>query len=97
MKKRLSAAIAALAAATLFALPAPAGAAECDGPTGDQYCPETQVLTGSGSGSGTATDAGDGGLPFTGLDLGISLVAGAGLLGAGVALRRATRTEGPSA
>lgn len=96
MKKRLTAAIAAIAAATLFALPAPAGAAECDGPTGDQYCPETQVLTGGGS--GTATDpSGGGGLPFTGLDLGITLVAGAGLLGAGFALRRVSRHEGPSA
>ena len=71
MKKRLTAATAALVAGILFALPAPAGAQECDGPTGDQYCESTEVLTASGSGSGTDPGDSDGGLPFTGLDLGL--------------------------
>jgi hypothetical protein len=92
MKKRLSAATAALVAGVLFALPAPAGAAEttCSGPTGDQYCDNTQVLTASGAGSSDSTEPA-GGLPFTGLDLGLSVAAGAALLGAGVALRRVSR------
>jgi hypothetical protein len=91
MKKRLSAATAALVAGVLFALPAPAGAADanCAGPTGDQYCDNTQVLTASGAGSSESTDPG--GLPFTGLDLGLTVAAGAALLGAGVALRRVSR------
>lgn len=78
-------------------LPAAASAQDCAGPTGDQYCPNTQVLTGSGSGSGgdpqdpSATAAG--GLPFTGFDIALSLAAGAGLLGAGLALRRASRAR----
>jgi hypothetical protein len=91
MKKRLSAALAAFVAALLFALPAPAGAAECEGPTGDQYCENTQVLTAGGSGGSADPADPEGGLPFTGLDLGLSLVAGAALLGAGVALRRVSR------
>ena len=73
---------------------AQASGQDCTGPTGDQYCPNTQVLTGGGSGSGgdpaDPTATGAGGLPFTGLDLALSLVAGAGLLGAGLALRRAS-------
>lgn len=78
-------------------LPAAASAQDCAGPTGDQYCPNTQVLTGSGSGSGgDPQDPGataSGGLPFTGFDIALSLAAGAGLLGAGLALRRANRAR----
>jgi hypothetical protein len=91
MKKRLSVALATVAAGVLFAFPAGAAAQECDGPTGDQYCEPTDVLTASGSAS---SDPGDpdaaGGLPFTGLDLGLAAIAGGVLLGAGVALRRTT-------
>jgi hypothetical protein len=91
MKKRLSVALATLAAGVLFAFPAVAGAQECDGPTGDQYCEPTDVLTASGSGgSGNTGDPDAGGLPFTGLDLGLAAIAGGVLLGAGVALRRTT-------
>ena len=79
-------------------LPAAASAQDCAGPTGDQYCPNTQVLTGSGSGSGgdpqdPSATAASGGLPFTGFDIALSLAAGAGLLGAGLALRRASRAR----
>lgn len=78
-------------------LPAAASAQDCAGPTGDQYCPNTQVLTGSGSGSGgdpqDPSATASGGLPFTGFDIALSLAAGAGLLGAGLALRRATRAR----
>jgi hypothetical protein len=78
-------------------LPAAASAQDCAGPTGDQYCPNTQVLTGSGSGSGgdpqDPSATASGGLPFTGFDIALSLAAGAGLLGAGLALRRANRTR----
>jgi len=98
---RLGTGLSGLAALVLVALalllPASASAQDCVGPTGDQYCPNTQVLTGSGSGSGgdpqdpSATAAG--GLPFTGFDIALSLVAGAGLLGAGLVLRRASRSR----
>jgi hypothetical protein len=79
-------------------LPAAANAQDCAGPTGDQYCPNTQVLTGSGSGSGGGdpqdpSGTASGGLPFTGFDIALSLAAGAGLLGAGLALRRAGRAR----
>ena len=78
-------------------LPAAASAQDCAGPTGDQYCPNTQVLTGSGSGSGgdpqDPSATASGGLPFTGFDIALSLAAGAGLLGAGLALRRANRAR----
>jgi hypothetical protein len=76
---------------------AQASGQDCAGPTGDQYCPNTQVLTGSGSGSGgdpqDPSGTASGGLPFTGFDIALSLAAGAGLLGAGLALRRASRAR----
>ena len=86
-----------------LALPATAGAQggqDCAGPTGDQYCPPIE-LTATGSGSGEdpgdpGTGTSSGGLPFTGLDLALSLAAGAGLLGAGLALRRASRSSDAS-
>lgn len=88
----IGAAAALLLVGLALLLPASAGAQDCAGPTGDQYCPNTQVLTGGGSGSGgdpaDPSATGAGGLPFTGLDLALSLAAGAGLLGAGLALRR---------
>jgi hypothetical protein len=84
-----------------LAFPAAAGAQgqqDCAGPTGDQYCPPIQ-LTASGSGEDPGdpgdpgTGSSSGGLPFTGLDLALSLAAGAGLLGAGLVLRRASRSS----
>jgi hypothetical protein len=88
-----------LAVAALLIPATTAGAQQdCTGPTGDQYCPPTEVLTGGGSESGgdpqdpsgTSTSSG---LPFTGFDIALSLAAGAGLLGAGLALRRASRAR----
>jgi hypothetical protein len=96
--KRAWAVIAAAIVALALIVPAGAGAQEknCSGPTGDQYCPNTQVLTGSGSGEdpGSAESADpSGGLPFTGFDIGLSLAAAAGLLGAGLVLRRVGRSS----
>jgi hypothetical protein len=88
---------AALLVALALAFPAAAaaeGQGDCAGPAGDQYCPQTQILTGSGSGDDSGGGDGSGDLPFTGLDLTLSLVAAAGLLGAGVALRRVSHTRG---
>jgi hypothetical protein len=91
-------AVAMTAAALLF--PAAAGAQQdCTGPTGDQYCPNTEILTGSGSGSGDPQDpqgpsGSSSALPFTGFDVALTLAAGAGLLGAGLALRRASQARG---
>jgi hypothetical protein len=89
------AALALVGAALL--LPASASTQDCAGPTGDQYCPNTQVLTGSGSGSGgdpvDPSSASGGALPFTGFDLALTVAAGAGLLGAGFVLRRASRSR----
>jgi hypothetical protein len=88
---------AALLVALALAFPAAAaaeGQGDCADPAGDQYCPQTQILTGSGSGDDTGGGDGSGDLPFTGLDLTLSLVAAAGLLGAGVALRRVSHTRG---
>jgi hypothetical protein len=91
-------AVAVLFAALALAVPATAvaGQEDCAGPAGDQYCPQTQILTGGGSGSGDDSGGGDtsGDLPFTGLDLTLSVVAAAGLLGAGLALRRFSHARG---
>ena len=79
-------------ALAMLALAAPAF-----GQTEDAY----QGLAGSQQGGGTnsvVTTSGSGGsLPFTGLELGLIAVAGAGLLGAGVAMRRASRPPGSAA
>jgi len=79
-------------ALVILALAFPVSAAaqdDCSGPTGDQYCPATQVLTAGGSGEDPQDpSSAAGGLPFTGFDLALSVIAGVGLLGAGLALRR---------
>ena len=89
---------AVLLVALALAFPAAAVAAgqdDCAGPAGDQYCPQTQILTGSGSDSGDGPGSGDasGDLPFTGLDLGIIAALGAVLVGTGLVLRRSTRAS----
>jgi hypothetical protein len=93
---RSRSAAAAVLTALALAFPVTAAGAdpECDGPIGDQYCPDTQLLTASGSGGQPDSSSG-GGLPFTGFDIALSLAAGAGLLGAGLALHRASR-PGPT-
>ena len=77
------------AALAIVALMFPAAAAaerDCTGPTGDQYCPQVEVVANSGSGDPSGDPAG--GLPFTGLDLGLILALGAGLVATGIVLRR---------
>jgi hypothetical protein len=96
--KRAWATFAAAIVALALIAPATAGAQDrdCTGPTGDQYCPQTQVLTGSGSGEDPGSADPAGGLPFTGFDIALSLAAGVGLLGAGLALRHAGRSRSTS-
>jgi hypothetical protein len=73
--------------------------------TQDQYGDKTEVI---GGGGGNLDDPGDpsatsdpstvGSLPFTGLDLGLMAAAAAGLVAAGIVLRRRSRPAGePSA
>jgi hypothetical protein len=74
-----------IASASLFlAGPPAANAADCSvaGPTQDQYCPPS-----------TITGGGDPGLPFTGYDVGLAAFAAVALVGAGVGLHRAARTD----
>ena len=88
------AAVLLVALALVFPAADAAEGQDCASPTGDQYCPHTQILTGSGSDESPGAGDTSGDLPFTGLDLTLSLVVAAGLLGAGVALNRAVRTRG---
>jgi hypothetical protein len=81
----------ALALIALVALGAPAAAVAQTGnsPTKAQYGPTNQQISAGG-------DKGDdtiGGLPFTGLDVGIMAASAVLLLGAGVALRRLSDPE----
>jgi hypothetical protein len=48
----------------------------------------TQSRSPSSTGTTTVSAASESSLPFTGLDVGLLLVGGAGLLGAGVVVRR---------
>jgi hypothetical protein len=59
--------------------------------TQDAYNGLAGAEQGGGGTSGTVTDTGGGSLPFTGLQLALVVGAGVGLLGAGVAVRRASR------
>jgi hypothetical protein len=80
-----------------------AGPAFAQTPTGDTYGGLAGVAQGpaggsggnSGGGGGQAATAADtsGQLPFTGLQLGVFAVVGAGLLGTGLLLRRTMRTD----
>jgi hypothetical protein len=76
----------------MLAFPALAGAQVTPGD--DIYDPadkkSTIAVSASGSGGG---GGGDDGLPFTGLDVGLVLLAGAAVLGTGLAIRRAARTD----
>jgi hypothetical protein len=56
-------------------------------PTEDAYGGQAGVQQGGGGGTPTVS-GGTGSLPFTGLQIGIAALAGAGLAGAGFALRR---------
>jgi peptidoglycan/LPS O-acetylase OafA/YrhL len=76
-------------ALAIVALAAPSAALAQVGssPTKAQYEPTNRQVS-SGGGGGTI-----GGLPFTGLDIGVLAIAAAALLGAGIALRRLSDPE----
>ena len=79
-----------------------AGAAFAQTPTGDAYGGIAGLQQGSsgggGGGGGNAPSAGEsqpkgGSLPFTGFELGMAALMGAGLLGTGLVLRRTLRSD----
>jgi opacity protein-like surface antigen len=74
-------------AVAVLALAAPAFAQTA---TQDTYEGLAGAQQGGGGTAGTA-DSGGGSLPFTGLQIVLLAGAGAGLLGAGIAMRRASR------
>jgi hypothetical protein len=82
----------AILTAALLALPASAMAQT---PTDDLYshADTRDSVSSSVSSSATTTDPGSSGLAFTGLDVGLVVLAGAAILGTGLAIRRATRTD----
>jgi hypothetical protein len=66
-------------------------------PTGDAYGGLAGVEQGPGENGGPTTAEGDSGtLPFTGVELGIFALVGAGLLGTGLLMRRTLRSRGPA-
>jgi hypothetical protein len=72
------------------------GTAYAQTPTGDTYGGLAGVAQGPSGGDtgGTPTAADTSGeLPFTGLELGVFAVVGAGLLGTGLVLRRTMRSN----
>jgi hypothetical protein len=73
------------------------GTALAQTPTGDTYgglAGVTQGPSGGNSGGGSPTAANTSGeLPFTGLELGVFAIVGAGLLGTGLVLRRTMRSN----
>jgi hypothetical protein len=74
-----------------------AGTAYAETPTGDTYgglAGIAQGPTGDDAGAQPAAAADTSGqLPFTGLELGVFAVIGAGLLGTGLVLRRTMRSD----
>lgn len=95
-----SVAVVVLAVVAIAVGGAPAAAiAQQVSPTQEQY--ENGVLgvsAGGGTGgSETATDPGSGELPFTGLDLVAIVAIGVGLVGAGLAVRKVSRSHGDQA
>lgn len=98
VRRPVAALVLAVMALAIGGLPAAAMAQQVT-PTDEQY--ENGVLgagTGAGTSSGTATDPGSGSeLPFTGLDVAAIAVIGVGLVGAGLVVRRVSRTRGDQA
>jgi hypothetical protein len=85
----------ALVASCVLALMV-AGSALAQTPTGDTYGGLAGIAQGpsGGNAGGSAAAADTGGeLPFTGLELGVFAVIGAGLLGTGIVLRRTLRSQ----
>jgi hypothetical protein len=63
-------------------------------PTGDAFA---GVEQGPGENGGPTAAEGDSGtLPFTGVELGVFALVGAGLLGTGLLMRRTLRSRGPA-
>ena len=80
----------AIVCATAFAFAAPAVAQT---PSQDAYSSlveQQQTLGSDGPNDGPTASSSDA-LPFTGLDLGLGLVVGLGLVGVGLVLRRSAR------
>jgi hypothetical protein len=72
-----------------------AGPALAQTPTGDAYGGLAGVQQGPGeNGQPTAARAEGGELPFTGFELGVIGLVGAGLLGTGLVMRRTLRSRG---
>lgn len=99
----LLAAIMAVAALSLAVAPA---MAQTTDPTDAQYSGTDDLIdsgvaggddSGVGNSNGAPTGSAAGGLPFTGLDVGLASVVGALLLGAGLMMRRASRSPGANA
>lgn len=67
-------------------------------PTEDAYGIQQgidQGSTGGSSDNGGTTQASSGSLPFTGLEVGLLALIGAGLVGTGVVVRRLSRSSDP--
>jgi hypothetical protein len=87
-KRRLVTRLALALAVFALTIPATALAAGND-PTAAQYAPTNQQIAAGGGGGSTPTGGGNiAGLPLTGLDLGVLLIAATVLVGTGVALRK---------
>ena len=100
MSKRKMNFIAVAAVAMLLAMSGVASAQSLS-PTGDAYSGQAGQIQGGGPTDATdptaAADVGETGdagtLPFTGFELGMALLMGAGLLGTGLVIRHGTRSQ----
>jgi hypothetical protein len=84
--------VAIVAVVASLALCSLTGTAFAQSPTEDAYGQAEGIaqVAGSGGGSGGGSSGG-GSLPFTGLEVGLMALAGAGLLATGFAVRRVSR------
>lgn len=73
--------------------PTSAGDQYCDGSAADQYCTRVAGVKVAATSGGEAAGAGATALPNTGLSLAGAVIAGLGLVAAGVALRRRERHQ----
>jgi hypothetical protein len=88
-------ALAALLATVALLLVPASALAQSVSPTSDQYDPKTSIVSEGpgGPGSTPSTDRAAGGLPFTGLDVGLLIGAAALLGGSGLVLRRVLASD----
>jgi hypothetical protein len=76
-------------ALAMLAIAAPSAAlAQGSDPSEAQYAPTSQQIAAGGGGEDPGEGGQIGGLPLTGLDLGVLVIAATVLVGTGVALRR---------